>query len=970
MEDILNQEIKCHNFNSIEEYKSSLNETNSFNCLAVNIRSIRKHWDTLLSALNETLDKLHLLILIEINITEDELTLYNITDFNKVAHCRESRRGGGIMIFYKENLNINVMQSNFTTAETLILETTIHNSKHTVGVFYRPPATNITEFNQQLEDWLNSNEIINRKKLIMLGDLNLDTKNSARSTTISEYVEILNTKGLQLGITAGTREEIYNNNLTSTCIDHVNTRIHPNLIETIIIRTKIADHYFTGFKILSTISKEAVPKTIEIISNKITTELIKKKNWNEYLNLCDPNAIYDKLVQDFNNIYKKATIKINKQSGRISQPWFNENIKQNIQRKDMLWSQLKTSPNNSSIRAEYKTQRNHVTNLIRKEKRNYYFHKISTHTGDIKHTWNTVNEILNNKKKTLDEIITNHFKIDDTQLPDLCNKFNGSFNTKVEEMNKNRTNTEVNIELNTRKILETQICTSMLFKNLEMNTLQKIVQKLNPTASPGIDNIRPKHIKDNFEIIKKTLLHLYRQIIKTGKIPRKMKTTLLKPIYKSGPKTDPTNYRPIGAISVIMKILEYIIHNNIMEYCIKNQIFNKNQFGFIPGKSTTKLLETVTYGINTQLDKRNFVLAVLLDLTKAFDTLQHSIIIQKLKNIGIGGPLLTLFKNYLNDRQTVVRIKKTDSLPMVQKYGVIQGSPLAPLLFNIYINDIQHCNFRGQIYNYADDTILLLAHKNLTLAVKNMQHDLNLITTYFHNNFIHINTKKTKAIIFRNPKLNIDILNPINQITSHEIKCYTTNVICNCPKLQYSDSVKYLGLNFDSNMKWYSHTQNLLKKLRIIAYKCYQLKELVPTSTKRIIYFSLIESQLRYGISIYGHAPMYFLTPIIRTVNRINRIFFEGINPKTLGILSLTNLRTYTILLSFYFDNQYRNVNDNQYNTRHTRFITPQNYTEIGKQIPEYFVPAILNNLPPNLRHFDTYSQMKTEIKKYLLDTQ
>jgi hypothetical protein len=295
---------------------------------------------------------------------------------------------------------------------------------------------------------------------------------------------------------------------------------------------------------------------------------------------------------------------------------------------------------------------------------------------------------------------------------------------------------------------------------------------------------------------------------------------------------------------------------------------------------------------------------------------------------------------------------------------------LSPLLFNIYITDIMNYEFKGNIFNYADDTMILLPHKNITIATTDIQNDVDLITKYFHNNYIHINNKKTKAILFKNTKTKIDILKQENRIISHKYECFKQESTCECEKLRYSDTVKYLGLNFDSNMNWHTHAQTITNKLRFLALRCYQLKEMVPFKIKRAIYFSLVEAQIRYGISLYGFAPNYILNPIICQTNRIIRTLFSGVNNKDIGILNFKNLQTQIILLTHYFDNRYRNVQKQNHNLRQTKYIIAKAYTNIGERVPEYFVPKILNSLPDNLKHFNKYSNIKKEIKIHLLNMQ
>jgi hypothetical protein len=664
-------EIKCNIFNTFNDFELnefSIHPYNTFLCLALNLRSLKKYWNTLIAMIGTLLDRIDLLILMETNITKEEVELYNLSNFNKIYSCRETRPGGGIMIYAKHNINVKTIPHDFTETEAIIIELNIDTVSHTIAVFYRPPSNSITNFNKEIENWLNLHGLINRKNITLIGDINIDIHhNNDGSTTSNEYINILSALGFQMGIKEPTREEIYADRITSSCIDHVNTRISPRSIETLLIKSKIADHYIIGFKIFNIRQKisEYQTETIDIISSRITFDLIEQNNWNKYLNHQEPESVYKNIVKDFNDIYKQATIKITRKRQSNFHPWFNDEIKQNIRKKDNLWNRLKKFPNNHTIKTEYKRQRNFVTNLIRKEKRNYYYNKINCHIGDAKKTWNIINEILNKKKRSISSVISENFKLDDGQLSTLCNNFNEMFKNTIEEMNKSIDKNKFEISNMENKNIEDSTNTSLYFNKINIGIIEKVIMKLNTTAAPGADNIRPKDIKTHFQSLKNILLHLYNLILKSGHIPNDMKITILKPIYKSGIKNDTSNYRPIGAISILLKIFEYILHDRIMEYCMKNNILNENQYGFVPGKSTTQLLEKVAYTINSYLDRRTMVIAVLLDLSKAFDTIQHALLLKKLKNIGIGGQLFKLFENYFRDRRTIVRIGNVSSTQQI-----------------------------------------------------------------------------------------------------------------------------------------------------------------------------------------------------------------------------------------------------------------------------------------------------------------
>lgn len=402
--------------------------------------------------------------------------------------------------------------------------------------------------------------------------------------------------------------------------------------------------------------------------------------------------------------------------------------------------------------------------MIRKEKRNYYFKKFNEVSGSSKYSWQLVNELLNKKtKNSTYETIKNNFKITEPEIPQLANNFNNYFKNHIDRLNNNITGPPFNINIKN----DTTPNTNILLQKLSMETLQKIINNLNSNAAPGPDEIRPKHIKIKCNSMHETILQLINTIITTCTIPEKMKSTHIKPIYKSGTKNKIENYRPIGAVNVLLKILEYHIHQQISKYCIEQSLLNPHQYGFTTGKSTTQLLQKVIDTINRSLDNNKTAIGISIDLTRAFDTINYNILQQKLIKLGITNTFLKLIDNYLCNRKVSVKLGNHTSHHIIQKNGVVQGSILAPLLFNIYINDINTLTLNGKIYSYADDTFIINIHKKSNVAIQNTQTDINNLTKYFFNNNIHINPSKSKAIKFSLTRAHEQTNNIISHTHTH-----------------------------------------------------------------------------------------------------------------------------------------------------------------------------------------------------------
>ena len=253
------------------------------------------------------------------------------------------------------------------------------------------------------------------------------------------------------------------------------------------------------------------------------------------------------------------------------------------------------------------------------------------------------------------------------------------------------------------------------------------------------------------------------------------------------------------------KIFEKVIHNWLLNYIEKYDLINENQFGFRRNKSTSDAVQSLTELIYEKLDKSERVMAIFLDLSKAFDTVNHNKLLQKLQNIGIRGLPLHLIKSYLENRVQVVKLNDTYSDELTVKIGVPQGTILWPLLFLVYINDLLKKKIKGKIISYADDTSLVLYESSWRELENAANLAVNDINKWLRNNGLTINVEKTNYILFCNHNNTKPI--KFKVIIHDDDQCLD----CDCKSITSINSTKYLGIIIDSNMKWREHME-LLKK--------------------------------------------------------------------------------------------------------------------------------------------------------------
>ena len=331
-----------------------------------------------------------------------------------------------------------------------------------------------------------------------------------------------------------------------------------------------------------------------------------------------------------------------------------------------------------------------------------------------------------------------------------------------------------------------------------------------------------------------------------GVFPEENKVAKVIPTHKSGPTDDVNNYQPISLLSVFSKIMEKLMASRLTTYLELYGILYCNQFGFRGGYSTSHSLISITENIRKTLDNGKFGCGVFIDLKKAFDTVNHEILLVKLEHHGIREEALDWFKSYLSNRKQYVHLNGVHSDIRYITCGVPQGSVLGPLLFLLYINDLPNISEKLKFYLFADDTNIYLEADDLNILERTMNKELVKLHEWLCINRLSLNVSKTNFVIFtppKKPKINVTIL--INKEAIDEE--------------QY---VKYLGVLIDSKLTFKFHIDELKKKISRAIGVLYKLRPYVPIRVLCNVYYAIIYPFLLYGIVIWGNADGYLIKPI------------------------------------------------------------------------------------------------------------
>ena len=820
----------------VSEFQN-LKLNNSFLIMHSNLNGLENKFDEYHNFVSNTKMDIDLLCISETSQKEgfDFLTNVNIEGYKIPFTIGSKTSKGGVAIYAKKELNVverkdlNCVNISF---ECLWVE--IINEKHKniiCGCIYRHPKSDVDEFNKYLTKCLTK---INREKkeCYIAGDFNIDLLKYESNNTYAEFLNTLTSNGFLPHILQPTRITEY----SATVIDNIfgNNFVDKTFSGNILI--KFADHFSQFLCINREITKLKPSDTYRIdysnFNEKLFVEDVSIQNW--FANVSrGTNAKFDDFIwrlEDCVNRHAPLKKLNKKQLNKISKPWITKFILKMISHRDKLFHKKKINPMDQIIKATYIMFRNRVTREIRKSKKEYYRQYFENNLNNMKKTWQGIKQIikLNNSNKSVTTQLICEGKLVNNNK-DMAEVFNVFFTDIGKQLDKKIPHCKKTGA--TKQYLKPNNLYSFLISPTSPLEICNLIKSLDVSKSPGPSPVPVKLLKlVSFELSVPLSL-ICNASFDEGVFPEQNKIAMVIPSHKNGALDDVNNYRPISLLSVFSKIMEKLMASRLTNFLELHEIIYPNQFGFRAGYSTSHSLISITENIRKSLDNGKFGCGVFIDLKKAFDTVNHDILLTKLENYGIRDEALDWFKSYLINRRQYVHLNGVNSSTRNISCGVPQGSVLGPILFLLYINDLPNISDKLKFYLYADDTNIYFESKNLKLLERTMNKELDKLYEWLCINRLSLNISKTNFVIFCPPsKPKVPITIKINKEAIDE-----------------SQYVKYLGILIDSELSFKYHIVELKKKISRSIGVLYRLRPFVNTKILFILFYYMV---LLYGVML------------------------------------------------------------------------------------------------------------------------
>lgn len=923
----------------------------NFTVMHLNIRSIGNKLDELEVLLEER--NVSVACITESWCRSDNVDCVSVPGYVVMASFnRTTMTHGGCLILVKKGLQAACLDALDQVAVEAAFECSgivisLGGVRTVIICVYRSQIGDFQQFFLGLEESL-AYVVSNLKfeRIILCGDLNID--NLSQSNKRSTLYDITASFSIFSVFHEATRITPH----SATGIDYIFTNFNESIHKKEIVPSALSDHsaqlisYCITSATRTTLiaSRSFSQANIGIFNNYLADEA-----WDDILYAeGDVSQTFSRFLETFMCYFEDSFKLIKKRTCNVERGWLTAGIRVSSRKLRLLADMFSKGLIDACFYKRYKLIYRRV---VRQAKRMYFDRKLMNAANKSKTAWKIIKSHVNGDvASTVDYMNISGQQVTDPEQ--IANSFNQYFaNLPLDILSKIPTDLQY-------EPLPCQTDRTIFLTPVTENEIIGVIRELKNSGSTGDDGIPVSVIKHAADNIAKPLSHIVNLCFIQGVFPDRLKISKIICLHKKGGRRLIESYRPISLLSVFSKIFEKLLARRIVCFLEEHKLLSNFQHGFRKQRSTTTALLQLLNTIFTELDNNKKVMALFLDLSKAFDCVSHEVLIQKAESYGLRGTCSKLLRCYLSDREQYVSFDGRASQRITVNTGVPQGSVLGPLLFLVYCNDlgghlsVDHCA-------YADDVTLLSFDRNPDNVASKLSSEIQSANNYFQKNGLALNTKKTFTLQFH-PIAAHYIASPLIKLNGESIKqtaCFTL-----------------LGLHVDMSLNWKTHVEFVCKRVASVCFALKRLSTICSTQVIKMYYHGCFESRLRYGVVFWGNSSEAIR--VFRMQKRalrcmLNLGFRETCRPFFVREKILTLPSIYILEVLKLIKKNVQNISTlnkhHEYFTRHGCSLEyPLHRTRLFETNPYYSGLVFYNKIPRHMREAN-YRTFCAYIKDLLL---